>query len=208
MARDLTAAMEAALGAANVRWALLFEGQFDSGTLRFWSGLGDLSHGGQTYTGAGNLIGVGAVRESSDLRNDAMQVELSGIPSELISIALSEDYQGRSIIVSLAVFDASGAIIADPTDLINGFADQMTISDSGETASIRISVESEVARFERASLRRYTAASLKEDYPGDKGLDFASLLSNQDIVWGGGKSGGGERQSNVPAMPPPEPDGR
>lgn len=195
MIRDVTAAAQSSIEASVVNWFLLFEAQFDSATLRFWTGIGELSYGGNTYTGAGTLIGFGSIKESVDLRNDATAIELQGLDSTLISLALQEDYQGRPIIVSLGTFDSDRNIVADPVPILNGLADQMVISEDGKTATIRMTVESEVARFDRRSLRRYTAAGLQAIHPDDKGLNLVDALIEKDIRWGGQKGGGGSSKS-------------
>lgn len=184
MSRTLTSAVQTELAADHARTALLFEAAFDGATLYMWNGLGELVHGGNTYVGGGTLINVDAVRENAEMRADSTRITLSGIPSEMISIALQEDYQGRAIYVDMAFLNEGGAVISDPVRVITGRADQMTIDDNGETATIGVTVESEVARFERSSARRLTPQGLRSIYPGDKGLDFVPRLQNTDIRWG------------------------
>lgn len=191
MARDITAAVEAAIAAGHVRWAILLEGRFDSGDVLLWSGLGALTHDGKTYQGGGELISVGEVRESTDGRVDGVPVTLTGIPSEFLSLALAEDYQGREVEMSLALFDASGSVIADVVPIMIGMADQMTIDEDGETATITLVLENETAVFERRSGRRLTSASQKAEFPQDRGLDHVAGLEAIDIRWGGGSGGGG-----------------
>lgn len=183
MTRDLTAAVTTAIAADNVDFAFLFEGEFDSGTIRLFSGLGSMVHDGNTYTGAGNLISLGTITESADLRSGESIVTLSGIPSNLLSLALSEDYQGRAITVKMVLFDSAGAEIADAIPLLVGQADQMKIDDNGETMTIALSVENETALFERAANRRYTQAELEADYSDDKGFEFVAGMEHIDIDW-------------------------
>ena len=57
MSRDLTVAFAAALAEPQLRPVLFFEGQFASGWVRIWSGLGEVSWNGQIWSGAGSLVG-------------------------------------------------------------------------------------------------------------------------------------------------------
>lgn len=94
--RDITAAAAAELARRRVAPVYLVDLEFDSGTTRVWSGVGDLVWNGNTYQGAGELLGLGAPSETTDVRAEGAQVSLSGIPAAWISTALQEPYQGRT----------------------------------------------------------------------------------------------------------------
>ena len=57
MARDLDASLLAEVTAAATRVVFLYEAEFSSGTTRAWTGVGDLSWNGETWTGVGRLGG-------------------------------------------------------------------------------------------------------------------------------------------------------
>lgn len=105
MSRALPNTISEAVGAdrINVFWACDLE--FDApNSLHFWSGLGDLTIGDVTYTGAGDLLGISELRESSDIAAYGATLTLSGIPSELVSLAKNEPYQGRAAAIHFGVF--------------------------------------------------------------------------------------------------------
>lgn len=184
MSRDLTSAASAALTASNVKLALLFQADFDSGTTRAWTGLGDLSWNSQTWYGTGNYLTIGGIEETNEIKATGTTVTLSGIPSELVSIALSEDYQGRAMTIWLALFDSSNAIISDPIQVLSGRMDIMEIQEGGETATISVSVENRLIDLERPRVRRYTNEDQKIDYPNDKGFEFVPSIQEKQIIWG------------------------
>ena len=68
MSRGLSAGMLSQVAASNVNPILLFYGEFASGTVRMWSGLGDLSFDSQTWLGAGSLVQVSNVEETSEIK--------------------------------------------------------------------------------------------------------------------------------------------
>ena len=183
--RDMTAAAEAATEAGAVRWGFSFVGEFDGGTVYLWSGIGSLTIDGNEYIGAGGLIGFGGVSENFDLGATSASVTLSGIPSEYISLALAEDYQGRPASVSLILFDANNAVIADPIQIFSGKIDTMSISDDGEESTIDVIAETDIALFSVTKPRWMTQASQQALYPDDRGFAFVAALQSREVVWGG-----------------------
>jgi len=95
MARDLTSGMQAEVQAPVLRPVIFYEGEFSTGTLRLWSGLGTIAWNGQTWTGAGNAIGFSEIAETADIRAAGMTVSLSGNVSSLIAAALAEARYGK-----------------------------------------------------------------------------------------------------------------
>ena len=155
MARTLTSGLAAAALAARVAPILLVELVFDSATTRVWSGYGDLTWGARTFTGAGTLGAVSPVEEATELRATGVDLTLSGIPSDVLSLALSEPYQGRLATIWLGAMNPDTfALIADPYQIFAGRMDVMTVSDSGDTGKVTISVESRLIDLERSSERR------------------------------------------------------
>ncbi len=184
MSRSLTSAMESAVTADLVRPILLVQCAFDSGNLNLWNGIGDLTVDSVDYVGAGTLLEIGEISETSELSANGLTVALSGITEPLISKARDEDYQGRELKVLLGAMDATNSVIANPVIVFSGFMDTMTINDGSETATIQVAVENRLIEFERNRVRRYTAEDQKIDFPNDKGLEFVAEISEKQINWG------------------------
>lgn len=183
MARDLTASVITQLQAASVEVGILFEGEFASGWVRLWSGIGTLSWDSKTWTGTGNLLGISGIDETAEVRASGMTVSLSGVPSDLLSAALGDARSGRIGRVYLAFF-SGGSIVADPILQFEGRLDVPAIEDGPETATISISYESELIDLERARERRYTPEDQQIDFPGDLGFDYVASLQDAQITWG------------------------
>jgi hypothetical protein len=183
MARDLTAGVITQLQAASVEVGILFEGEFASGWVRLWSGIGTLSWDSKTWTGTGNLLGISGIDETAEVRASGMTVSLSGVPSDLLSAALGDARSGRIGRVYLAFF-SGGSIVADPILQFEGRLDVPAIEDGPETATISISYESELIDLERARERRYTPEDQAIDFPGDLGFDYVASLQDAQITWG------------------------
>ena len=198
MSRTLTSGMLGVTTADIVRPAYFVRMIFDSGespnVLNIWNGIGDLSYGGNTYTGTGDLLSISQITETADIQASGINVSLAGVKSSLIVIAKDHEYQGRPLTVSLGAFDASGSLIADPVIVFSGFMDTMTISESGQYSTISIAVENKLISFERSKVRRYTAEDQKIDHPTDKGFEFVTAIVQKEIIWGRptGQSAGGD----------------
>jgi len=184
MSRSLTSGMVSAVTADLVRPILLVQCAFDSGNLNLWNGIGDLTVDSVDYVGAGTLLSVGEISETSELAANGMNLALSGVTEPLISKARDEDYQGRELKVLMGAMDDSNSVIADPVVIFSGFMDTMVINDGAETATIQVTVENRLIEFERNRVRRYTSEDQKIDYPNDKGLEFVAEIAEKEITWG------------------------
>lgn len=182
--RDLTAGMIAEVQAKVLRPALFLEGEFATGTLRLWTGIGQIPWNGQTWTGAGNLIAISAIQESADIEATGFTVSLSGQPSASISLALQSCRQGKPCKIWLGMLDAAGAVIADPYLLRQGRLDVPSVEDSGNECVISIAYEDRLVDLERARERRYTSGDQAIDWPLDLGFAFVPSLQSAVDVWG------------------------
>ena len=192
--------MASAVTAVLVRPITLVQCAFDSGNLNLWSGIGDLTVSGVDYVGAGSLLSIGEIAETSELSANGINVTLSGVSEPLITKARDEDYQGRELKVLLGAMDAANGVISNPIVVFSGFMDTMIIQDGESTATIQVTVENRLIEFERSRVRRYTAEDQKIDFPTDKGLEFVAEMEEKEIVWGRASvsSGGGGGGQTIP----------
>lgn len=185
MTRSISAGMIAASEAPVVRPVIATELDFQSGFVRVNSSPSSIVIEGNEYLGVGSLGKISAVQEGSDQQAYGITLTLSGIPSELISIALGEHYQGRSCRVLLALLDENHQVIASPTILWSGRMDTMDI-ELGESATISVTAESRLVDWERARIRRYTSEDQRAEHPDDKGFEFVPRMQEKELIWGRG----------------------
>ena len=180
---------------------LLFDGD---NTLRLWTGLGTLNYNSQEWVGTGTLLNISTVEEASEIAVKGATVTLSGIPSSVISLALSQPYQGRVCNLYFGMFTVNkllqqsddyilmqtGASILLQTDqtsisnIFSGYMDQMNILETPSTSTIELVVENRLIDLQRARIARFTSEYQKSLYPTDLGLDFVEDLQDKDISWG------------------------
>jgi len=179
--------------------------RFDDNIIRMWTGQGTLVLEDETeWIGLGQLLSISSIEETSEMAVKGATITLSGIPSELLSLALSTPYQGRVAKIYFGTFlrdsllqetgnyillEGGGRINLESmskgfNELFSGYMDQMNIEESGETSSIELAVENKLIDLERARVARFTSGYQKSIYPDDDGLNFIEDLQDKKIPWG------------------------
>lgn len=158
--------------------------EFDGGDVNLHTRLGDISWGGDTYVGAGGLGSIGAVDEESDLARSTLELQLRGLPTDILSAVANEHYQGRTATLYLGYLDATtNQLVDDPVVLYRGRMDACQI-EQGETLTVTLSVESRFAAWDTPRVRRYNDGDQQSRFPGDKGMEFVEQTVGKQIVWG------------------------
>ncbi len=207
MSRDLSANTIEAINEDTVNPFFAVELLFDgNNVLRMWTGQGTLTlaSDGTEWAGAGTLLNISTVEETSELAVKGATITLTGIPSEVISLALSQPYQGRVCNIYFGTF-TTGNVLQENSDYIllqdgtrievqstsqgfnsifSGYMDQMNIAEGADTSTIELLVENKLIDLERARVARFTSGYQKSIYPGDLGLDFIEDLQDRNISWG------------------------
>lgn len=184
MSRSLTSNFRDQIKSSQLHPALFLRFEFDSGDLNLWSGIGNKNWMGNIYTGAGDLLSVGTLEETQDLRATSLTVGLSGISSTVISLALTSNYQGRPVTIWFGVLTNNGDIINSPYEIFKGRMDIISFTDNGQASDFTVKCESNAIDIRKANARRFTDEDQKVDFPNDKGLEFISRIQDIDIVWG------------------------
>jgi len=180
---------------------LLFDGEE---VLRLWTGQGTLVYQGVSWFGTGNLLQIDTIEETSEIAAKGATVTLSGVPSEVLSLALSEPYQGRQAKIYFGTFskgqllqeDSAYILLQDGgkitledrktdlTEVFAGYMDQMNIEESEGGSIVTLTIENKLIDLERPRTARFTNAYQKYLYPNDKGLEFVEDLQIKELFWG------------------------
>lgn len=205
MSRDLSTITIESIEQGVVYPFFATELRFDNNVVRMWTGQGTLIlEDGTEWIGLGQLLNISSIEETSEMAVKGASISLSGIPSELLSLALSEPYQGRVAKVYFGTFQ-QGSVLQESAsyillqngsrinlesmstgfnELFSGYMDQMNIEEGGDTSTIEMAVENKLIDLERARVARYTSGYQKSIYPNDLGLDFIEDLQDKQIPWG------------------------
>lgn len=185
--RDITATTLAAAQAATIHPVTFVKIAFDGGDVNLHSELGDITFGGDTFSGVGKLGQIGNISENSDLSHSQVTLTLSGIPNDIASILLNEHYQGRLCTIYAGYLDLTTNILVDtPTIRYRGLVDTADM-EAGDTSTISVIVGNRFASWNTPNVRRYNNANQQSRYPGDNGLRFLEKTTNKTIIWGGAK---------------------
>lgn len=206
MSKPITTTFAARLAAVEKRPFYAVEIDFDTAPLYIWTGVGNISSGGKTYLGTGELLRISGLDEVADMSAKGATVTLNGLDPALISTALQEPYQRRECRIYFGLMDAapdyllteSGEVITTelgeplvvdyeelPMSLaFAGRVDRMPISSDGQSCSITTTVESRWVDLERARVRRYTHESQQTRFSGDTFFSFVADMQHKKVEWG------------------------
>lgn len=172
--------------------------------LRLWTGYGILNYQGLEWYGTGSMLQIDSVEETTEIAARGASLTLSGIPEEVLALALRQPYQGRKANIYFGNF-TKGLLELEGSDFIlfedgsrieleagttnlsqifTGYMDQMNIEETPDTCTVQLTLENKLVDLERARVSRFTSAYQKSQYPLDKGLDFVEGLQDKEIVWG------------------------
>lgn len=183
MARTLDSTFQNALDDATIFPFLAAKVEWPSGTIRGWTGYGDISIESETYSGLGTFLNFTQAQETEELKANNFVLTLSGVDTNLVGTSLTDSFQGMNCEAFLGLLDESGDVISQFL-MFKGFADTIDVQEDGETSILSLNIESRLITMEKASRRRYTNEDQKENKSGDTSLRFINGLIEKEIAWG------------------------
>ncbi len=181
--RDISSNNADAANSERISPILMADFDFVSGHFRVHTGAGPILYAGSTFIGIGDFGKISALEENAMIQASGLSLTLSGIDPDHLSIALSEHYQGRALVVYIGLLDVDLQLIDDPLVLWQGRMDTMSVT-LGISATITVTAENVLADWDRPRVRRYNNDDQQALYPGDKGLEFVEQSVQKEILWG------------------------
>lgn len=182
--RTLSAPVLAALASGNAVIVQLVHMAFSSGAIALNSSTWNLVWDGVTYQGAYGLGSISAIADKPG-EVQGLQLELSGGSAASVSMALDDAdiVQGTLVTIRTAVLDATTYAVLDaPVDWV-GRMDTMAISEDGQTAVVRVTVESGAVDLLRGNPQTYNDGDQQAIYPGDLAFEFVVDQAAKPVVW-------------------------
>lgn len=161
--------------------ALLVEMQLSTAPLYAATCPVDINWNGNTYLG-GRQVAIDDIKDQGG-EVQALRFTLSGVPSEMLAIALAEPIQGRPVYVRAALLNPDTMEIGAVLPLWSGQLDQMPVRHGGETSVISVTAEHRGIAFARAKPLRYTDADQRRLFSGDRSLEYLISQSQHQDVW-------------------------
>ena len=205
MSRDIGIVTVAELSKETLAPFFAIELDLDSAPLYLWSGYGDLVIDDKTYLGAGQVLNISSVSETTEMEAKGAVISISGIPSSFLSLALQEPYQGRECRIYFGIDLAAESVLQESgfsllledggflapedsgislTEIFSGELDQMSIEETADSANISVAVENVLVKLERPIIRRFTNEDQKSRFPNDRGLEYVASLQDKEVFWG------------------------
>ena len=170
---------------------------FDSGNVRIWNGIGDISIGGNDFTGAGNLLSIGDISDETDLKSTGVTLSLSGMDTTVLNLAITENYVNRPIIIYLVFLAGGSNEVVGTMTSFSGRLQTMTISDDPNNGvRIQVTAENRLVDLQRPSNLRYTNSSQQFVSSGDTCFRYVAQMEDLEIVWGKDGQGGSAGLTN------------
>lgn len=184
MSRTLPEALATEFGSTELKPFQAVEIHFSDGILRFWTGYGEITADGQTWDGAGHVLGISEATEAADLSAEGMTVTLSGLDDSVLSAILNENYKLRPLSIYVGALDANDEPVSALYQTFNGRIDTINIQEAGESVTLSINAESRLIDLNRPRTRKLTDAEQQSRYPGDTSLAQVALLADRQLDWG------------------------
>lgn len=184
MARSLPAALSTEFAADQLKPFYAVELSFDSGVLRFWTGLGEITANSVVFDGAGMVLGISSPNEGMDLSANGITISFGGLDSSIVAVVLTQNYRGRSAKVFIGALDETNQPVSDLYQVFAGRMDIMSIEEDGQTATVIISVENVLIDLERPRSRKLTDEEQRARFNDDPSLSKIAKLQDRQISWG------------------------
>jgi hypothetical protein len=154
--------------------------EFDGGTVYLTDAPHDVEWDGHTWQ---SLFGMGTVSDivETDSEVHGLQFTLSGVPTSSIALALTEEIQGRPVSMMLATL--SGTTLSVDQNAWAGHLDVMSIGLEGNQATITVTAEHPLARWDQPNLLRFSHADQQRLHPGDMFFEYAERMADTTITW-------------------------
>ena len=172
------------LGADHQELFFAIKAEFDTDDILIWTGNDDLVINSETYTGAGALLSISSIEDTLDLKPTGISISLSGMDSDVLNMALTENYQNRDISVFMGFLMGGSNEVAGVLKVFAGRMMSLSIDDEIDGATVGIEAENRLIDLERPSNLRYTAESQKFIDSTDTSLNRVQQLQDKQIAWG------------------------
>ena len=159
--------------------------EFDTETIRLWTGIDSITIDGESYDGAGSLLSIGDIEDSMEVKSSNLTVQLSGMDTTVMNLALSEDIHNRKIFLYMGFLMGGSNESAGEIMMFLGRMSNVSISDDPENgATVSINAENRLVDLNRPSNLRYTNASQQIISSTDTGFKYVQAIQGKEILWG------------------------
>lgn len=177
---------------APVRGAtLLIDMDFASGTQYVTPFSVPIVANGHTYLAVGNVLSIGAFRESEVLSTDKLTIKVSIVNTAMLAymVGPASEYRNRAIRIYFQLLDDKWIPVQNPVLRWVGIMDKTRITRNANPEGMSVGncelicQRSGLSRFRNFTGLRMTHAQQQLDYPGDLGLEYTEKLITSPPPW-------------------------
>ena len=145
----------------------------------------DITHDSKTYLSAQGLLGISGVQEDSNNSIYSVEVSLTGVPDDFVSLFLDFDYIDRPLRLRKVFLDDCGNVLGNSRLIFDGRIDKPVIKHEFDrrTASMAVSASSHWVDFEETNGRKTNDSEQQSIFSGDSCFEFA-IDFDKEITWG------------------------
>jgi hypothetical protein len=164
-----------------------------------WGGYGDLSIGGTTFTGAGEMGTLVPLDFQMGGAENSVDIVLSGVNPDLIALAIDNDARGAAVVIRRLIFNVQGTQLLDASTYFVGTVENMPIDDvPGGKSTITYQCESSARGLNGSGARMASHPDQLTIDATDKAFEYVAVAGEITIYWGGappiraGQANGGQ----------------
>ena len=174
-----SSAVLAACRAGTVQRHLLLYLNHPLGVVRAWDGVGNISFGGNTYTGVSGLGLIQGLSDSVDLQQHEVACTLNAVP---LSALTADDGDIRGVAASVyAVLVAENGSQLASREIFTGYGDVLKTTVNGDKAQLTLLLRGLLADWSASPRSYYTPRDQSRLYAGDSGFDYVPNLQDSTV---------------------------
>lgn len=129
------------------------------------------------YQSDGRITGIPEIVGSIDMSMQLIDLEMSGADLATLSVALSENYINKEVLIHRALVDINGVLIVDPVQVYDGTIDSFThVEDPNGESILTWTCSNHWATFKQRNGRRTNTYDQQFHYSGDTFFKFSSEI--------------------------------
>jgi len=198
MPRTLDDSTIQALGNNSVRWQAFVKIILPTITIRMTSATADTNFNGELYT-HGSLGNIGGFSEGEN--EGGSSLTFSALDPAILA-ALAAGFLNAPVTIHVSPVDLfvpvsfdSDVFKFDSTlitfdngrdsgiSYFEGFATGLNVGIGSDSSQIALACSSKVLAVARPRSARYSDQEQQRNHPGDKGMQYASLVASKEVVW-------------------------
>lgn len=186
----VTGSQQTQLEARHLRLVLFaqlefLDGTFATATIRVSTWNHDITWGGFTWQGLGNLVSIQDVKDSEALETNSVDMKLNVGNSTILGLALgeAERYRGKAAILYMCPVNDGGVLVDTPITFWTGEMDSMALTYGQENSEIALRCFPTSSRISRPSGLRANHEQHIQNYPTELGFQYLADLIAHPQVW-------------------------